>query len=891
VATDASGNAWVTNWNGNTLTQITPAGSLSNDFGSFLSAPQGLAIDQSGDIWVDNSNGNYVNEFNNSGSEIFTLQPDSSLSTQGSYPAVDGLNGVWTANQKGNSLSEYNGGGTLSPTLGFQGTPVTIAATSYSGANLNSAYVARIDQSGNVWVGETAGIPIATNTKSYLTEFIGLAGPTIEPVAGATQQGLIGQLPGTSPGTTLLVTTGSLPNGVTGAKYNLQLLAKGGTGNGYTWIAYYNASALTSAGLTLSPSGLLSGTLTGTANGVQIGLQVTDSAGNLSAATRTLTVTTPTTLSITTTNLSTATVGVNYNQAFAATGGSGSYSWSIPNTAQQTALSNEGLNFSLAGYLNGTPTATNSGIPFTVKVTDLATGQTATAPYTLVANAPVLSQCTHDGSGNAVLNGNYAFLLTGFDSGGNVLDQIGSFQADGVGDITNGLGDSNNSANATAGEQSYTFSGTYSIGSADKRGQMVINASNNTNPVYFCFAADNITSGVAHSGRIIEATGDGSLQTGVFQMQNTADFTTAALNGGFAFGVQGTNAGTPLQRGGLVGQFNLNGSGGVTSGQVDIATYKSSSNSTDYTAAATLSSGGTYSLGSGGRGTLSISAGGGGATFIVYEFGNPLVSGFFMLSSANINSNTLLTGYAVQQMGASFTTSIAAGKGIFRKDGLDVSGSGGIGVDDAEIGEIGFDGSGNLSFIDDENDGGTLTPASGVATANYSVTPTGYLTITNAGSNAPHFYMYVPGGGFGLDPSNSVGLWVMTPQTGAGSYTASSLNGSYGTGTVGPVAYSSSGAGVSSGDPFPTVFDATVTFSSGTLSLVQDEVDSPGTVPYVATDQTGSEPYTLDPTYGANTGRFTLGTGVTGYIVSPTQAILMQTTSGKNPQVILADHQ
>jgi hypothetical protein len=508
-----------------------------------------------------------------------------------------------------------------------------------------------------------------------------------------------------------------------------------------------------------------------------------------------------------------------------------------------------------------------------------------------VANAPVLSQCTHDGSGNAILHGNYAFLLSGFDSGGNVLDQVGSFQADGAGTISNGMGDQNNSSYATQGEQSYTFSGTYSIGNTDDRGQMVLSVSNSANPQYFCFAADTVTSGVAHSGRVIEATGDGNIQTGVFEIQNTSDFATAALNGGFAFGVQGVNAGTPLQRGGLVGQFNLNGSGGVTSGQVDIATYKSSSNSTSYTAAAALTAGGNYSDGSGGRGTLTISAGGGGATFIVYEFGNPFVSGFFMLSSANINSNTLLTGYAVQQMGASFTTSIAAGKGVFRKDGLDTSGPGGIGVDDAEIGQIGFDGSGNLSFIDDENDGGSVTPASGVATANYSITPTGYLTITNAGSNTPHFYMYVPGGGFGLDPSNGVGLWVMTPQTGAGSFSSSSLSGSYGIGTVNPLGYSTTGAGTSSGNPYPQIFDATGTFSSGANTLVQDEVESPGTVPYVSTDQSQNQSYTLDPTYGANTGRFAIGTGVTGYIVSPTQAILMTTTSGKDPQVILADHQ
>jgi hypothetical protein len=890
VAIDESGNAWVTNWGGNSLTKITPAGSLSNSTGSGLATPQGIAVDQSGNLWIDNSDSATVVEFNSSGSQSATVSPGGSFRTNGAYDAVDGASNIWVPDPPSTGLVEINSSGTVaSPASGYQGPLQTI--TGSSTANLNTPQVAQIDQSGNVWVGDFSPIPISSNKNAYVTEFIGLGVPTVEPLAVAAQQGIIGLRPGSSPGTTLAVTSSSLPTGVQTAKYSYQLLASGGTGVGYTWSLTAGQSALSSVGLTLSSSGLLSGTLNGTVSGASIGFSVTDSAGNTALRTLSLTVTALTTLSITTTNLPAAVVGVNYNQSFAATGGSGSYTWSITSSTQQTALSNIGVYFSNAGSLNGTPTATTTGISFTVKVTDLATGQTATAPFTFIANNPVLSQCTHDGSGNGLLNGHYAFLLTGFDSSGNVLDQIGSFQANGTGSITNGLGDSNNSGNATAGEQSYTFSGTYSIGSTDKRGQMVISASNDTSTQYFCFAADTVVSGVATSGRVIDATGDGSIQTGVFQIQNTADFATAALNGGFAFGVQGVNAGTPLQRGGVVGQLTLNGSGGVSSGQVDIATYNSSSNSTSYQAAATLSSGGTYSLGSGGRGTLSISNGGGGATFIVYEFGNPFVSGFFMLSSANINTNTLLTGYAVQQMGASFTTAIAAGKGAFRKDGLDTSGTSGTGVDDAQIGQIGFDGSGNLSFIDDENDGGTITPTSGFATANYSVTPTGYLTITNAGSHTPSFYLYAPAAGFGLDGSNNVGLWVMVPQTGAGSFTASSLSGSYGIGTVNPLAYSSSGTGTSSGNAYPDIFAASGTFSSGSLALVQDEDQAPGTIPYVSTAQSNTIPWVFDSTYGASAGRFTIGGQVVGYIVSPTQAILMQNSSGQNPSVFIADHQ
>jgi hypothetical protein len=884
VAIDEGGNAWVTNWNGNSLTKITPTGSLSNSTGSGLAAPQGIAVDQSGNLWIDNSNSTNVVEFSSSGSQTRTVSPGGNFRTNGAYDAVDGASNIWVPDPPSTGLVEINSSGTVaSPASGYQGPLQTI--TGSSTANLNTPQVARIDQSGNVWVGDYSPIPISSTKNAYVTEFIGLAVPTVEPLAVAAQQGIIGLRPGTSPGTTLVVTTSTLPNGIDTAKYSVQLLANGGTGNGYTWQATTGSSSLPLVGLTLSPSGLLSGTLSDTGL-VSFTAKVTDSAGNTATKSFQMFVLNLTTLSITTTNLPAAVVGVNYNQGFTATGGSGSYTWTIPNASQQTALSNIGIYFSNAGYLSGTPTATNSGIPFTVKVTDLATGQTATAPFTLVSNAPVLSQCTHDGSGNSLLNGHYAFLLTGFDSAGNVLDQIGSFQADAAGNITNGMGDQNSSGYATQGEQSYTFSGKYSIGSTDGRGQMVLNASNNTNPQYFCFVTDP-TASIAASGRIIEATGDGTIQTGVFQVQSSGNFVPAGMSGGYVFGVQGENAGPPLQRGGLVGQLTLNGSGGVSSGQVDIATYKNSSSSTSYTSAATLSAGGTYTIGSGGRGTLNISTGGGGGSFIIYQFG--LGSGFFMLSSPNINTNTLLAGYAQQQNLANFTTANVAGKGVFREDGLDTSIANG--VDSAQIGELGFDGSGNLSYIADQNDGGNITAASGVAAANYAVTSLGYLTITNAGNHSPSFYLYAPAAGFGLDGSNSVGLWVMSRQQGAGSFTSSSLSGSYAIGTVNPLAYSSSGAGTSSGDAYPDIFDASGTFSSGSLALVQDEDQAPGTIPYVSTAQSNTIPWVFDSTYGSSAGRFTIGGQVVGYIVSPTQAILMQNQSGQNPSVFIADHQ
>jgi large repetitive protein len=622
-------------------------------------------------------------------------------------------------------------------------------------------------------------------------------------------------------------------------------------------------------------------------------VKVTDSAGNTATATLSLTVNALTSLSITTTNVPSATVGTNYQETFTAQGGSGSYSWSIPSNTQQTALQGVGLNLSLSGSLAGTPAGPGS-FPVTLQVKDLATGQTATAPFTIVVNNATLSQCTHDGTGNSILSGHYAFLLTGFDPSGNVFDAVGSFKADGSGNITSGTGDVNSSGYATQGEQNYSFSGTYSIGATDDRGIMTVTNSSTASTGLpatgiYCFAADTVTSGIAYSGRIIEADGSGFMQTGVFEIQNTSDFTASALSTGYAFGVEGVNTGgSALQRAGVIGQLTLNGAGDVTSGQADIANYDSSTSSTTYQAAKALGSSGTYTMGSGGRGTLSV----GGGNFVIYQYGS--ANGFFMLSSSNVNANTLLAGLAIEQAQTTFTTANVQSTGVFREDGAATSN--GALVDDVQIGQFGLNGSGGLSYIADENDGGTITAPSGFANANYSVSSLGYLTITNAGNHPASFYLYAPGGGFGLDGSTEVGFWYLAPQTVPnGGFTSSSLSGSYGAGTVTPVAYSTSGAGNSSGNSYPQMFDAAVSFSPGTVSLTQDQVKTPGLAANVSTGQTGSNSYALDSTYGASAGRFILSSGgadgSVGYIVSPTEVMLLNVKPGKATLAIQADHQ
>src|ERR1051326_2084891 len=121
----------------------------------------------------------------------------------------------------------------------------------------------------------------------------------------------------------LTVTSSSLPTGTVGTPYSQTLSSSGGTG-GNTWST--SAGSLP-AGLSLSASGTISGTPTaaGTAN---FTAQVKDSAN--ATASRALSITiTPSQVSVITAALPNGTVGAGYGQMLTASGGTGTYSWSV----------------------------------------------------------------------------------------------------------------------------------------------------------------------------------------------------------------------------------------------------------------------------------------------------------------------------------------------------------------------------------------------------------------------------------------------------------------------------------------------------------------------------------------------------------------------------------
>ena len=182
----------------------------------------------------------------------------------------------------------------------------------------------------------------------------------------------------------LTVTTSSLPGGDVGSSYSQTLAAAGGTGTGYSWSA--SSSNLAAYGLSLSSAGIVSGTPTQTGT-ASFTAKVTDSGSNSGTAPLTITVygalalpsANPITLP------STGTTGVAYSGTINASGGSGSYSWTV------TGLPSDSLGSSASGNIltvSGTP-ANPATVTFNVKLTDTTTGASVTQNgYTITVSNP-----------------------------------------------------------------------------------------------------------------------------------------------------------------------------------------------------------------------------------------------------------------------------------------------------------------------------------------------------------------------------------------------------------------------------------------------------------------------------------------------------------------------
>jgi len=139
LAVDGSGNIWIANAGGNSVTELahngTPVGNSPFTAGS-ISAPTALAIDTSGDVWIANGNST-LTELSSAGANM-NSSPFSGGGLNGPVSiAFDGLGNAWIANYTGNSVSEFSSTGTaISPaTTGYTATglsnPIGVAVNNH----------------------------------------------------------------------------------------------------------------------------------------------------------------------------------------------------------------------------------------------------------------------------------------------------------------------------------------------------------------------------------------------------------------------------------------------------------------------------------------------------------------------------------------------------------------------------------------------------------------------------------------------------------------------------------------------------------------------------------------------------------------------------------------
>jgi hypothetical protein len=183
---------------------------------------------------------------------------------------------------------------------------------------------------------------------------------------------------------------------------------------------------------------------------------------------------------------------------------------------------------------------------------------------------------------NNSLSGGYAFQSRG-DTGNNIagLNTVGSFIADGAGNITNGALDSVEDGASSA---NISFTGTYAM-SAAGRATVTLNPSTGTEQQVLWMVNPSRAFSLTNSANVVE---DGTLD------MQSGTFSNSILNGQYAFVMDGVDTG-PKDR---IGTFLWNGNGGVT--------VREFANASGFTSTSTLS--GTYSVSANGRAVTQVNS-------------------------------------------------------------------------------------------------------------------------------------------------------------------------------------------------------------------------------------------------------------------------------------------
>ncbi len=299
------------------------------------------------------------------------------------------------------------------PKLAAAATPaLTVTPATLASGTVNAPYSASLNATGGTppysnWVLSTgtlpagitlstAGVLSGTPTKTGLSTF------KVKVTDSANASATSASLTLTITAALAISTSTTLTAGKVNAAYSLTLAATGGTPPYSGWTI---SGGTAPPGLTLSSAGVLSGTPTAAA-AYSFTVGVSDKAGASATASFQLTIA-PGKLAITTTStLPAGNANLGYAESLVASGGTPPYtSW-----ATTTGTLPPGIILSSAGTLSGVPTA-QGAYTFTVQVTDSAS-TTASTPFSLTINPPVLAVATNSPLPSGQVNALYSQTLT-----------------------------------------------------------------------------------------------------------------------------------------------------------------------------------------------------------------------------------------------------------------------------------------------------------------------------------------------------------------------------------------------------------------------------------------------------------------------------------------------
>jgi hypothetical protein len=472
-------------------------------------------------------------------------------------------------------------------------------------------------------------------------------------------------------------------------------------------------------------------------------------------------------------------------------------------------------------------------------------------------------------SANA-LNGQYAFVLSGFDSGGHQMGVAGSITADGHGNITGGSVDVND--NQAISSSSSALAGSYTLDS-NFRGTITLTntVGSVTQPLAFAFTLK--ADGTA--GNMIGIDTNNFVLSGTMQKQDATAFSLAKIAGDFALELDSRG---PSQNT-LLGRFTLSSSGTTTNVVLDLAVagVGPTLNSTGGNVAATFATAGPNGSG---RGAVSLTDNNNVARSFVYYVvaaGTSLVMEIDQTGAVQ----TVYTGVANKQ---TFPLSANMAPSVFALSGVDAAAANDI----SAVGVLTVTGSNTATLLWDTDDAGAISTQinrSGQTVTFDANTGRGTITVTTGFTNGlfdtAAFYLTSSGNGFLLDATTGINNRALAGrlqvQTGGGSFGAAALTGK-------KIARQ---AGVSINDAF--VLEGLISDSATSSALTETVVvDSKvlGANPILNnTAGGGNAPIAID----ANTGRIALTVGSTVnvfYMIGPDQYVLIDETQPASANII-----